>query len=440
MGTLEGIYQFNADWVIDPYWKVKILNPSRCAILLSDQWATVSNSYKQDLQSHSPLAGILNQKPQPFAYPNGIFKEKRLKALLEKAGGDRNECKKYIQQKYFGYQNADFTVPIYSFVGRLTQQKGVLLILDAVEEMVRRTNGKINILVGGMGSPSDPYVAQCINKINYLRSKYSYAFWANPYEFFTDGPKINLGSDFGLMPSLFEPGGIVQHEFFIAGTPVIAFKTGGLKDTVFEFRCDNNTGNGFTFESHNAYELIQAMTRSLNLFKMKDKYEICRQNAKNSAIDVADVSRAWCKEFYRLKNKIFFNVKDAKDIGDQPLELKKEDEDNDETTEQTNISMATLNREPEKKIVDDGLIPMTFTYKFEKGKQPKSVLLCGSFSKWTEKYPLTFDPLSDKWSITIKLEKGKHLYKYIVNDEWIINPLEQSTKGTDGIINNVVEI
>lgn len=102
--------------------------------------------------------------------------------------------------------------------------------------------------------------------------------------------------------------------------------------------------------------------------------------------------------------------------------------------------MATLNREPEKKIVDDGLIPMTFTYKFEKGKQPKSVLLCGSFSKWTEKYPLTFDPLSDKWSITIKLEKGKHLYKYIVNDEWIINPLEQSAKGNDGIINNVVEI
>ena len=141
-----------------------------------------------------------------------------------------------------------------------------------------------------------------------------------------------------------------------------------------------------------------------------------------------------------MKNKIFFNVKDAKDIGDQPLELKKEDEDNDETTEQTNISMATLNREPEKKIVDDGLIPMTFTYKFEKGKQPKSVLLCGSFSKWTEKYPLTFDPLSDKWSITIKLEKGKHLYKYIVNDEWIINPLEQSAKGNDGIINNVVEI
>ena len=427
--NLANIYQFNPDWVIDPWWKVKILNPSRCAILLSDQWATVSNSYKQDLQRNSPLASLLNQKPHPFAYPNGIFKEKRLKTLLEKAGGDRKECKRYIQQKYFGYKDADYSVPIYSFVGRLTQQKGVLLILDAVEEIVRRTNGKVNILVGGMGNPSDPYVGQCINKINYLRSKYSYAFWANPYEFFTDGPKINFGSDFGLMPSLFEPGGIVQHEFFIAGTPVIAFKTGGLKDTVEEFRYDTNTGNGFTFESHNAYELIQAISRSLGLFQNKEKYEICRKNAKNSAIDVADVSRAWCKEFCRLKNKIFFNVKEAKDIDEnQVFELKK-----DNTEDKKEISQI-------KKEVDDGLIPITFSYKFEKGKKLNSVLLCGSFTNWKEKIELTFDPLTEKWSKIVRLPKGKHFYKYIVGNDWIINPMERNERGNDGIVNNVVEV
>ena len=428
--NLANIYQFNPDWVIDPWWRVKILNPSRCAIMLSDQWATVSNSYKQDLQRNSPLASLLNQKPHPFAYPNGIFKEKRLKTLLEKAGGDRNECKKYIQQKYFGYKDADFSVPIYSFVGRLTQQKGVLLILDSVEEIVRRTNGKVNILVGGMGNPSDPYVGQCINKINYLRSKYSYAFWANPYEFFTDGPKINFGSDFGLMPSLFEPGGIVQHEFFIAGTPVIAFKTGGLKDTVQEFRYDTNTGNGFTFESHNAYELIQAISRSLGLFQNKEKYEICRKNAKNSAIDVADVSRAWCKEFCRLKNKIFFNVKDAENIDkNQKFEIKKEKGEDKENKE--------AKKEKEK---DDGLIPITFSYKFEKGKKLNNVFLCGSFTNWKEKIPLTFDPLSERWSTIVKLKKGKYFYKYVVNNEWIINPKERNEKGNDGIVNNVVEI
>ena len=37
------------------------------------------------------------------------------------------------------------------------------------------------------------------------------------------------------MPSIFQPGGIVQHEYFISFKPVIAFKTGGLKDSIEEY-------------------------------------------------------------------------------------------------------------------------------------------------------------------------------------------------------------
>lgn len=61
------------------------------------------------------------------------------------------------------------------------------------------------------------------------------------------------------MPSLFEPGGIVQHEFFVGGTPVVAFKTGGLKDSVIEFQFDTEIGSGFTFESYNKADFIFAM-------------------------------------------------------------------------------------------------------------------------------------------------------------------------------------
>jgi starch synthase len=61
------------------------------------------------------------------------------------------------------------------------------------------------------------------------------------------------------MPSMFEPGGIVQQEFFVAGTPVIAFKTGGLKDTVKEFDRVARTGNGFTFEAHTKGDFIMAV-------------------------------------------------------------------------------------------------------------------------------------------------------------------------------------
>lgn len=306
-GTLEHIHKLPSIFFIDPTWKARVVNPSRCAIMNSDQWGTVSPSYKKDLQETSPINSVLNLHKRPFACPNGIFKEQRLKELTTKVGSNKDEVKAKVQMKYFKYEKGDMSVPLLSFVGRITQQKGVLLILEAAETIINKLNGKVNILVGGMGNPKDPYVSNCVGKINYLKNRYPYSFWADPNEYFMDGPLINLGSDFGLMPSVFEPGGIVQHEFFIASTPVLAFKTGGLKDTVVEFDHNTNKGNGILFESHNYNDFIYAVERAINLFNRKDKFEICRINAFNSAIDVIDVAVQWCREFFRLQNKIFFN-------------------------------------------------------------------------------------------------------------------------------------
>lgn len=306
-GCLEGIHKLPSYCLMDPYWKQKVINPSRCAILFSDQWGTVSPSYRRDLMQHSPLAPLLNNHRNPFAFPNGIFKEQRLRNLTNKEGTDKAAAKIQVQKKYFKYESGDLSVPLFSFVGRITQQKGVILILEAVESIIQKYNGKVNILVGGMGNPKDPYCINCMNKIRYLKDKYCYSFWADPNEFFTDGPLINLGSDFGLMPSVFEPGGIVQHEFFIASTPVLAFKTGGLKDTVIEFDYNTDKGNGILFESHNFHDFIYAFERAVNLFNNQEKFEKARINAFNSAIDVIDVATQWCKEFCRLRGKIFFN-------------------------------------------------------------------------------------------------------------------------------------
>lgn len=68
------------------------------------------------------------------------------------------------------------------------------------------------------------------------------------------------------MPSLFEPCGIVQQEFFVAGTPVLAFKTGGLKDTVKEFETSTLKGNGVNFEAHKTFDLIFAIKRAFDIF------------------------------------------------------------------------------------------------------------------------------------------------------------------------------
>jgi starch synthase len=58
-GGLEYIHQLPRDWLINPHWSKVTINPSRCAIMLSDQWSTVSPSYKEDLINTSPLNDLL---------------------------------------------------------------------------------------------------------------------------------------------------------------------------------------------------------------------------------------------------------------------------------------------------------------------------------------------------------------------------------------------
>lgn len=80
------------------------------------------------------------------------------------------------------------------------------MILNAVDELIAHTGGKIQILVGGPADQSDSYSAGCARHASDLRRRFPWCFWADPDGFFTDGPLVNLGSDFGVMPSLFEPG------------------------------------------------------------------------------------------------------------------------------------------------------------------------------------------------------------------------------------------
>lgn len=151
----------------------------------------------------------------------------------------------------------------------------------------------------------DPYAAGCAHKMWHLRNKFPSCFWAAPEEFFTDGALVNRGTDFGLMPSAFEPGGIVQHEFFVGATPVIAFKTGGLKDSVIEFDWNTETGSGFTFEQHAAGDFIWAMKRAMNVFGNKQKYNRLREGAFKATMAGETVCKAWLAEFFRLRNKVF---------------------------------------------------------------------------------------------------------------------------------------
>ena len=73
-------------------------------------------------------------------------------------------------------------------------------------------------------------------------------------------------------------------------------------------------------------------------------------------------------------------------------------------------------------------------------REPKEVFISGDFDEWKEKHPLHYDEKVGKWVCTIKIKKGKYLYKYIVDENWEINFNELSITGSDGIVNNLIYV
>eukprot|EP00276_Gloeochaete_wittrockiana_P004195 CAMPEP_0184659308 /NCGR_PEP_ID=MMETSP0308-20130426/29128_1 /TAXON_ID=38269 /ORGANISM="Gloeochaete witrockiana, Strain SAG 46.84" /LENGTH=781 /DNA_ID=CAMNT_0027099027 /DNA_START=195 /DNA_END=2540 /DNA_ORIENTATION=+ len=300
--ALEAIHKLPVHLLVDQSWERVVVNPSRCAFMTSSTWGTVSPAYRWDLVHSSPLAAHMTRHQAPFAFPNGVPVALRTQQLEERAGTSHDEAKKTLQERYFNGR-VDPTIPLFAFVGRITEQKGVHLICQAAWELAHILQGRVQILIGGKATWDETYSGNCARELQKLRHHMPHIVWADPNLFFTDGPVVNLGADFGLMPSLFEPGGIVQQEFFVAGTPVVAFKTGGLKDTVHEYDRNTRKGNGFNFQSYHQGDFVYAIKRACEVFAIPEQYHQLRQNARESVVDASCVGLAWLGEFYRLRGR-----------------------------------------------------------------------------------------------------------------------------------------
>lgn len=292
------------NYIIDKTWEKKVINPSRSALMCSDQWATVSKTYQKEILCAASLKDFLFLKTSPFAFPNGVD-GKKIKQQQEKLSQHHIE-KENILKEFFGFEqssNLDDVI-LFGFIGRICAQKGVLLILEIVESILHFTKYKAYFLIGGMIDGSE-YSMHCSNFMSHLAKKYPKNFWGNPNLFFNKGLQLNRAADFFLMPSFFEPGGIVQHEALISGTPVIAFKTGGLNDTIFEYSCQSKEGNGFLFTSHNSHDFRLSVEKAIQCFYNKESYSVLRKNCEISFMDISRVTRAWRGEFFRLCDKVY---------------------------------------------------------------------------------------------------------------------------------------
>lgn len=277
------------------------VNLSRAALLCADRWATVGRSYAARLCATGRLAALLCARGPPLVAPASVPVRAHV-AQIARLGLTRAQAKAEVQLRFFGQRGVLPRRPLLAFVGRVTRQKAVHLLLDAFPALLRSCAGNVQLLVCGRAAAGDRYASACAAQMRGLRERFPEHFWARPTEFCAEGPLVNLAADLCVMPSLFEPGGLVQHEFLAAGTPVVASDVDGLRDTLVDF--DDRPADGCAFvlrgQTHSA--LLDALERALRVYHAPGgaAWAALQANSVRAALDVSDSARTWHVEMQRM--------------------------------------------------------------------------------------------------------------------------------------------
>merc|ERR1719420_2457406 len=140
------------------------------------------------------------------------------------------------------------------FVGRLDMQKGYDLLLEALVEVLPELD--MQVVIVGAGRQDLVEMTKAIQKK--FPKKFYYAGWMGPERY-----SLVAGSDYTLLPSRWEPCGLVQMEAMRFGTLPIVCPTGGLRDTVEDDVTGFWTDSEMTMEADLDEQSISSIARVL---------------------------------------------------------------------------------------------------------------------------------------------------------------------------------
>ncbi len=155
-------------------------------------------------------------------------------------GIDLAQYQKTAETKALTDYGVDPTNPYILFVGRITRQKGVTHLVEAIRYLPREVQ-----VVLCAGAPDTPEIAaEMRQKVEDARRDHARIVWIE--KMVTKQEAIQLYSHARVFccPSVYEPFGIVNLEAMACGAPVLASATGGIKEVVV----DGETGYLVTFE------------------------------------------------------------------------------------------------------------------------------------------------------------------------------------------------
>lgn len=183
--------------------------------------------------------------------------DKALFANYDLAHFEKKAENKLSLQRMLGLPENKDTAMI-GMVGRLTEQKGLDLVAAVLENIMQLP---VQLVILGQGDWRYEETFKRAQNDHAAKLRCVLGFSADL------ASKIYGGSDMFLMPSKFEPCGLSQLIAMRYGSVPIVRETGGLKDTVRPYNHDTGEGNGLTFYSYNAYDMLDAVQRAVGLYR-----------------------------------------------------------------------------------------------------------------------------------------------------------------------------
>jgi starch synthase len=290
--TLTGLGpEFFTPQGIEFYGNINLL---KAGIISADMVTTVSETYAREIlttENGFGLDGVLmTRRNVLYGVLNGIdyneWNPSADKTLPELYSRDKLAGKKICKRELMA--RCSFTgkpeAPVLSFVGRLSGQKGIALLMDAVNDLMRRG---LKLFILGKGDA----------RLEKLVMDYASRYPGDMH--FVRGFDDRLahlayaGSDIFLMPSVYEPCGLGQMIAMRYGTLPVAFNTGGLADSITSdddcTAASNRRGpsgdksvNGFLFNEHSTSSFLSGISRALTAYSSRPVWTKLMRNAMDA--------------------------------------------------------------------------------------------------------------------------------------------------------------
>lgn len=255
----------------------------KAGLFYSDRITTVSPTYAREIQTLAQgggldgllryrthdLSGILNGVDYTVWCPGTDPLLAQHYTAARPSG--KHACKAALQKRFGLPEKSDAL--LFGVVSRLTEQKGLDLLLASVPEIIKRGG---QLVVFGTG---DPALETGLQRVAHTHPE-SVAVELGFDE--TLAHAIIAGSDVVAVPSRFEPCGLTQLYALAYGSLPLVHRVGGLADTVVDASLENladDLATGFTFERFEPEALSGAIRRAFALYARHSEWKAALRRA-----------------------------------------------------------------------------------------------------------------------------------------------------------------